>query len=146
MDERLPTAPLASLRGGDLTTVRAWLGAPRLVEFDDDELLLGYADRGGQVVSDAIVVQDGIVVSVAPGLHGVPFGGDPWFAAPIERLVTQLGPLQAMLPLPAGHELRFVGRRVYVHEGRVVRSVLTADLGGHGVWLLPERSRFTTAS
>ncbi|MCU0864342.1 MAG: hypothetical protein MUC36_11150 [Planctomycetes bacterium] len=135
-----------SLRGGDVTTVRVVLGAPRRVVFAADGVRLGYLDQNRRLCSDAIVLQDGIVVQVAPWLRGEVSGGEPWFGAPIEDLLPWLGPLRAMLPLPGGRELRFAGRRVYLHEGRVLSTVAEHDLEQHGIWLLPAPSPFTTAS
>jgi hypothetical protein len=92
------------------------------------------------------VLQDGVVVQVAPWLRSEVAGGEPWFGAPIEELLPWLGPLQAVLPLPGGQELRFADRHVFVHEGRVITTVAGGGKGRHGVWLLPAPTPFTTAS
>lgn len=134
-----------SLRGGDVTTVRVVLGAPRRVMFAADGVRLSYLDQNRRLCADAVVLQDGIVVQVAPWLRKEVAGAEPWFGAPIEELLPWLGPLQAVLPLPGGRELRFSGRRVYLHEGRIIATMAGSGHEQHGVWLLPA-SPFTTAS
>jgi hypothetical protein len=108
-----------SLVGADVGMVGARLGPPLRCESVGDEVHLGYGGSDGDLIPDAIVLVDGVVVRERavrrspPALHGY------WIGQPIERLLATFG-----LPLRSAgrgvlQRLTFPAVHVFVHEGRV---------------------------
>ncbi|MBL8754307.1 MAG: hypothetical protein JNK15_13475 [Planctomycetes bacterium] len=109
-----------SLLGIDVGQAAARLGPPMSCVVVGDEVHLGYLGESGELVPDGVVLVDGVVVRARrvrrspPALHAY------WIGQPIERLLSNFGPVLASVPGAVLQELTFAAFRVCVHEGRVV--------------------------
>lgn len=131
----------AELRGHDVATVHARLGAPLACTFHDHEVWLGYHDDEGTLRAEAVVFVDGVVVRAATKLRANVRAA--WGGQFVERMLPAFGRLLAMLPARAGLQLVFAGSHVFVHDGRVVH--VAPRTRQHGIWLLPGSPAVTAA-
>lgn len=111
-----------SLIGNDIDAVRARLGPPLQATAGGGAWSLGYHDRRGNEVPDAVLVVDDVVVRVAPDLvpNADVAGPERLLGARIEKVLEALGPARGMTVGTAGQTLDFGDLTLVVHEGRVV--------------------------
>lgn len=112
-----------SLLGADVATVVAALDPPLGCRVLGAELHLAFVGDDEEILPDAVVLSDGVVVRQRrarrspPSLHGY------WLGQPIERVLPVFLPLLEVRRHGVLQELRFAQWRVAVYDGRIVVAV-----------------------
>lgn len=112
-----------SLLGADVAAVVAELGPPLACRADGAELHLAFAGEDGEILPDAVVLSDGVVVGHRPARRSPPSLHGYWLGQPIERVLSVFLPLLEVRRHGVLQELQFAQWRVAVYDGRVVLAV-----------------------
>lgn len=112
--------PTTSLVGADVGAVGARLGPPLSCAAVGEEVHLGYGGLDRDLVADAVVLVDGVVLRTRPCRRSPPSLHGYWIGQPIECLLANFGAPVAVVTGMALQELTLPAFQVCVHEGRVV--------------------------
>jgi hypothetical protein len=110
------------LVGNDLDAVIQQYGPPVHAGAGPGSMQFAYHTRSGELLQDAVLAVDGVVVRCAADLvpNRPTAALDQWVGARIESVVAALGPARAITPGTASVAVEFASGTAMVVDGRVL--------------------------